>query len=36
MGGWNKKFENMTFDTSEHVHDLEFATSTEAWEKLND
>ena len=36
MGGWNKKFENMTFDASEHVHDLEFATSTEAWEKLNE
>lgn len=36
MSGWNKKFEKLTFDTSEQVHTLEFATSTEAWEKLNE
>lgn len=36
MSGWNKQFENLSFDTSEKVHDLEFATSMEAWEKLNE
>lgn len=37
MSGWNKTLpglENM--DVSENIHSLEFATSMEAWEKINE
>ena len=37
MSGWNRKIEGLKkFDTSEHIHRLEFATSQEAWESLNE
>ena len=36
MSGWNKKLEGLEFNTEECVHSLEFATSQEAWEKLNE
>lgn len=36
MGGWNKPLEGLEFNTEETVHALEFSTSQEAWEKLNE
>lgn len=36
MGGWNKPFKGLEFNTEETVHALEFSTSQEAWEKLNE
>ena len=36
MGGWNRPIEGMNFNLEEGVHSLEFATSQEAWEKLNE
>jgi len=36
MGGWNRKLEGVDIDISESIHSLEFATSQEAWEKLNE
>lgn len=36
MGGWNKPFKGLDFNTEETVHALEFSTSQEAWEKLNE
>lgn len=36
MGGWNKPLPGLEFNTEETVHALEFATSQEAWEKLNE
>ena len=36
MSGWNKKLEGLEFNGEETCHSLEFATSQEAWEKLNE
>lgn len=36
MSGWNKPLQGLEFNTEETVHSLEFATSQEAWEKLNE
>lgn len=36
MSGWNKPLEGLTTNCEEHIHSLEFATSQEAWEKLNE
>lgn len=37
MSGWNKPLKGLAeFNTEETVHDLEFATSQEAWENLNE
>lgn len=36
MSGWNKKLPGLEINTEETVHTLEFATSQEAWEKLNE
>jgi len=37
MGGWNKPLEGLeNMDVSENIHSLEFATSQEAWERLNE
>lgn len=36
MSGWNKPIEGMNFNLEEGVHSLEFSTSQEAWEKLNE
>jgi hypothetical protein len=36
MSGWNKKLEGLEINTEETIHSLEFATSQEAWEKLNE
>ena len=36
MGGWNKKLEGLELNPEETIHSLEFATSQEAWEKLNE
>lgn len=36
MSGWNKPFKGLEFNAEETVHSLEFATSQEAWEKLNE
>lgn len=36
MGGWNKKLEGLDINLEETIHPLEFATSQEAWEKLNE
>lgn len=36
MGGWNKPLEGLEFNNEETVHALEFSTSQEAWEKLNE
>lgn len=36
MGGWNRKLEGLQSNTEETLHSLEFATSQEAWEKLNE
>lgn len=35
MSGWNKAF-NDDFDTSEHIHHLEFPTSQDCWEGVNE
>ena len=36
MTGWNKKLPGLEINTEETIHSLEFATSQEAWEKLNE
>lgn len=36
MSGWNKKLEGLQLNNEETLHSLEFATSQEAWEKLNE
>ena len=36
MGGWNRKLEGLETNCEETLHSLEFATSQEAWEKLNE
>lgn len=36
MSGWNRKLEGLQSNTEETLHSLEFATSQEAWEKLNE
>lgn len=36
MSGWNSKLEGLNLNPEETIHPLEFATSQEAWEKLNE
>lgn len=36
MAGWNKRLEGLELSSEETIHSLEFATSQEAWEKLNE
>lgn len=36
MSGWNHKLKGLQTNTEESLHSLEFATSQEAWEKLNE
>lgn len=36
MSGWNSKIEGLKLNPEETIHSLEFATSQEAWEKLNE
>lgn len=36
MSGWNRKLEGLETNCEETIHPLEFATSQEAWEKLNE
>lgn len=36
MSGWNRKLKGLQTNTEESLHSLEFATSQEAWEKLNE
>lgn len=36
MTGWNKKLPGLEINTEETIHSLEFATSQEAWSKLNE
>lgn len=36
MSGWNRKLEGLQSNTEETLHSLEFATSQDAWEKLNE
>lgn len=36
MSGWNRPLENLEMDTSESIHSLEFNTSQEAWEGINE
>lgn len=36
MSGWNSKLEGLELNPEETIHSLEFATSQEAWEKLNE
>jgi hypothetical protein len=36
MTGWNRKLKGLEVNTEETIHSLEFATSQEAWEKLNE
>lgn len=36
MSGWNKKLVGLDLNPEETIHSLEFATSQEAWEKLNE
>jgi hypothetical protein len=36
MGGWNKPLEGLKLNSEETCHAVEFATSQEAWEKLNE
>lgn len=36
MSGWNKPLKGLETNTEENIHALEFATSQEAWEKLNE
>ena len=36
MSGWNSRLPGLQTNTEESLHSLEFATSQEAWEKLNE
>lgn len=36
MSGWNKQLVGLELNPEETIHSLEFATSQEAWEKLNE
>lgn len=36
MSGWNRKLEGLEVNCEETIHSLEFSTSQEAWEKLNE
>ena len=36
MSGWNSRLPGLELNTEEQIHSLEFATSQEAWEKLNE
>lgn len=36
MSGWNKPLEGLVTNCNESLHQLEFATSQEAWERLNE
>lgn len=36
MSGWNRKLEGLETNCEETIHPLEFSTSQEAWEKLNE
>lgn len=36
MSGWNSKLKGLELNPEETIHSLEFATSQEAWEKLNE
>lgn len=36
MSGWNKQLKGLELNPEETIHSLEFATSQEAWEKLNE
>ena len=36
MSGWNKKLKGLETNCEETIHALEFSTSQEAWEKLNE
>lgn len=36
MSGWNRKLEGLETNCEETLHSLEFATSQETWEKLNE
>ena len=36
MSGWNRKLQGLETNTEETIHSLEFATSQEAWERLNE
>ena len=36
MSGWNKKLEGLEINSEETIHSLEFSTSQEAWDKLNE
>lgn len=36
MSGWNSRLPGLQSNTEETLHSLEFATSQEAWEKLNE
>lgn len=36
MSGWNKPIKGLEFNSEETIHALEFSTSQEAWEKLNE
>lgn len=36
MSNWNKPFADLTFDTSEAIHEMAFATSQAAWEGINE
>lgn len=36
MSGWNKPLEGLVTNCNESLHQLEFSTSQEAWEKLNE
>lgn len=36
MSGWNKTLDGLEMDTSESIHSLEFNTSQEAWEGINE
>lgn len=36
MSGWNKPIKGLEFNSEETIHALEFSTSQEAWEQLNE
>jgi len=36
MSGWNRPLQGLENNAEETIHSLEFATSMEAWEKLNE
>lgn len=36
MSGWNKLLPGLSFNLEETIHSLEFSTSQECWEKLNE